>query len=146
MQFSPKDAARFKRKVLERGPDECWLWQAALNTQRMGYGAFGLGRQVIAAHRFAYMLAFEKIPAGACVMHRCDNPRCVNPKHLTLGSYADNNHDMVLKGRAARKLTPESVRKIRGSSLSSRALASKYEVSQHMIMRVLHRKAWAQVA
>lgn len=145
MHLSCKDVARFRRKFSVGDPRKCWEWQAACYKTRMGYGAFGVGKRVEAAHRVSFTIHHGPIPKGKCVLHTCDNPKCVNPHHLVSGTYRDNNLDMRLKDRAARKLCAESVRAIRCSNLSSRKLAKQHGVSQHMIMRVIHRIAWDHV-
>lgn len=94
------DAETFWSKVDTTG--ECWLWLAA-RIPPYGYGNFG-GTQdgvrwVKLAHRHAYELAHGPIPEGMWVLHRCDNPPCVRPDHLFLGTHADNMRDMVAKGR-----------------------------------------------
>jgi hypothetical protein len=145
MHLSCKDIARFRRKVSAGRSAQCWEWRASCFRSRMGYGAFGVGKRVHAAHRVSFTIHKGRIPKGKCVLHTCDNPKCVNPGHLFLGTYRDNNLDMRLKGRAARKLCAECVRAIRCSNLSSRKLAKLHGVSQHMIMRVIHRIAWDHV-
>jgi len=93
-------------------PNGCWTWTGAL--YRRNYGAFRYGRKVVAAHRYSYELANGPIeghdPASkeTCkvVMHRCDNPICVRPDHLELGTYKSNQHDMIAKGRAAWQRDP----------------------------------------
>lgn len=81
--------------------DSCWEWQAGLNTN--GYGQFNLckdGKRLnMGAHRFSYELANGPIPKGILVCHKCDNPKCVRPKHLFPGTYQDNMDDMVRKKR-----------------------------------------------
>ncbi len=144
MQYTPKDVARFWDKVEKT--EGCWLWTAARQARGMRYGVFGAGGKTFSAHRFSYALNVGPIPDAAHVLHRCDNPICVRPAHLFLGDHAINNADMRDKGRSARKLNPERVIEIRRSNLPSRVLAEKYGVSQHMIMRVLHRKAWMHIA
>lgn len=77
----------------------CWLWQG-LKTAK-GYGRYGKGGR--RAHRIAYSEFIGEIPSGLLVLHSCDNPSCVNPNHLFLGTSADNTKDMVTKGRARGK-------------------------------------------
>jgi len=78
--------------------DGCWLWTAHVN--RTGYGHFALSRsRGRSAHRVSHELNIGPIPSGMLVCHRCDNPRCVRPDHLFLGTPSDNMHDKVAKGR-----------------------------------------------
>lgn len=90
---------RFWAKVEKRGPAECWLWLASRNAQ--GYGKFSVasGRGHMGAHRAVWELVNGAVPDGLWVLHRCDNPPCVNPAHLFLGTCRDNHLDMVAKGR-----------------------------------------------
>lgn len=92
--------AAFLRFVDTSGGDtSCWTWQGGKH--RRGYGhAHAMGRQW-QAHRLAWTLFRGPIPAGSCVCHACDNPPCVNPSHLFLGSHGDNMQDAVVKGRMA---------------------------------------------
>ena len=80
--------------------DNCWEWIKAKD--RFGYGyikAGGKDRRMLKVHRVSYILNFGEIPKGMCVLHRCDNPSCVNPEHLSLGTQSDNVADCHNKGR-----------------------------------------------
>ena len=89
---------RFWSKVDKQGPihpvcGQCWIWIAGKYST--GYGQHGNYR----AHRYSWNLYYGEIPVGVFVLHRCDNPACVNPKHLFLGTHQDNMDDMNAKGR-----------------------------------------------
>lgn len=108
---------RFFLKVKVGGVDECWLWEG--RRLRGGYGQFDMGGGCQMAHRMAWVLKNGTIPTGegfhgTCVLHKCDNPACVNPEHLFLGTHVDNMSDMVSKGRARGPvITPELREKIK---------------------------------
>lgn len=90
---------RFWDKVEIGGPGECWLWTAAKN--RDGYGSFGTGEgtKTTLAHRWSWQESVGEIPDGMYVLHTCDEPSCVRPDHLFLGTQADNVADCARKGR-----------------------------------------------
>lgn len=94
------DLRRFERYVHPEPNSGCWLWSGAANEH--GYGNFSYGgrknRTVASAHRFAHFV-YKFHPFWMQVLHRCDNPSCVNPDHLFLGTTTDNMRDMVRKGR-----------------------------------------------
>lgn len=93
----PQDPVeRFWKKV--KKSEGCWEWLAVVSSR--GYGTFSLNYKSVSAHRYSYQLHFGEIPDGLLVCHTCDNPRCVNPDHLFLGTSLDNNHDMIKKGRS----------------------------------------------
>ena len=94
------DADRFWSHVDKRGPDDCWEWKDGATPQ--GYGLAMIGGHRTTAPRVSWILANGEIPDGLLVCHNCpdgDNPLCVNPAHLFLGTYKDNTQDMIQKGR-----------------------------------------------
>lgn len=166
--IEPEHAERFRRHVAAAGPDDCWLWTGRRDTH--GYGRFVLHGKRRFAHRVAWALANGKDPSNLLVCHHCDNPRCVNPSHLFVGTQIDNIADMDAKGRRApmpqpeptygphkarlgesngsAKLTNEAVREIRrlaatGSSQSS--IARLYGITQVHVSDIIRRHAWRHI-
>ena len=90
-------ADRFWGKVQKGPDDQCWHWVAYKRPD--GYGQFYLDGKTVTAHRTAWQLTSGRIPNGLCVCHKCDNPSCVNPGHLFLGTMTDNIRDRDAKGR-----------------------------------------------
>lgn len=88
---------RFWSRVIRSEPDECWLWGGKVNDA--GYGIFNDQSNAIRAHRFSWQLEFGEIADGLKIRHRCDNPPCVNPRHLEPGTHKQNMEDMVQRGR-----------------------------------------------
>lgn len=80
-----------------QGEDECWCWTASRLPS--GYGRVRFEKKSTYAHRVAWILTHGPIPEGMVVCHHCDNPPCCNPKHLFVGTQADNVHDRDRKGR-----------------------------------------------
>jgi DNA-binding XRE family transcriptional regulator len=156
-------AERFWEKVVKTS--SCWLWTAGTFSSG-GYGAFQLGRGegTVRAHRFAWELLRGPIPEGMEVCHNCpggDNPLCVNPDHMFLGTQTENIKDMWAKGRAnltdrslgedhgLAKLNPEKVREIRillGSGRSRRSIAQQFEVDPKTISNIERGRIWTHVA
>ena len=97
---------KFWKRVAKGSPEGCWDW---LGGTASGYGKISWQGKVVSAHRLAYTLTYGEIQQGMCVMHTCDNPRCCNPQHLTLGTVKDNNRDRRDKQRSHtdRQLTTE---------------------------------------
>jgi hypothetical protein len=113
---------RFWAKVHKTG--YCWLWTGG--TARKGYGAFTVhttgGNKTLVAHRFAWRVTKGRIPRNLFVLHKCDNPPCVRPSHLWLGTQLDNIHDCIKKNRHRAAVKPESYARLefcrRGHNLS----------------------------
>ena len=120
----------------------CWPWNGKRN--KRGYGYFGVGGQGAGtklAHRISWLLWRGRIPKGLWVLHRCDNPPCVNPNHLFLGTAKDNSDDCIAKGRNVPpprkvKLNDDQVRSIRASDDSHKDAAARFNVSAEHIRRI----------
>ncbi len=101
--LSKSDINRFLSKFIQGTPKECWEWKAGLSSR--GYGKFSVrnngNKKTIGTHRIAYFLYYKTQPRNNLVCHHCDNPKCVNPKHLFLGTHQDNRTDCVQKKRHA---------------------------------------------
>lgn len=150
-------ATRFFQKVRKAAPLECWEWQASKSA--FGYGLFVINGKNVGAHRVSFALthgvaALEK-KRGFVVRHDCDNPICVNPAHLRIGTPFQNRQDCVNRNRAkfgedmpGSKLTVEAVRDIRSQPLTIERAAElmvKYQVHESTILQAFSRKAWKQV-
>jgi hypothetical protein len=147
---------KFIKKV-DLVPGGCWSWLGAHN--RTGYGTINIkhasGRwTVVGAHRLAWELFNGPIPEGMQVLHNCDNPNCVNPEHLRLGTQSENIKESFDKGRSIQKgeyngahvLTEEAVREIRTSDSSNTELGEKYGVHSSTISLVRSNKRWGHVS
>ena len=111
---------RFWRRV--KKTKNCWLWLGCKRNKHGGYGIIQINGKPISTHRFSYEININKIQKGLYVCHKCDNPSCVNPKHLFLGTPQDNVRDRDIKERLAKgekqglsKLKNEDIKKIRES-------------------------------
>jgi hypothetical protein len=144
--------ARFWAKVY-RGAG-CWEWAA--NRLKAGYGTFAVSRcNMHLAHRVAWELTSGPIPEGLRVLHHCDNPCCVRPDHLFLGTAKDNTRDMLQKGREARgerhgvsKLTAGKVRearRLREEGLTYAAIGARLGVNASAVYKVVKGKRWGHV-
>lgn len=139
----------------------CWLYQ---NVGRRGYGKLLVSGRHMRANRFSWQLHFGPIPEGLIVCHKCDNPSCVRPSHLFLGTHADNAADRDRKGRyvvagtanRARgerhhntSLTEADIRKIRRlyakGALSQGKIGATFGIGQTAVSRIILRQWWQHV-
>lgn len=103
--LSSERRAAFESRIdRSSGPDACWPWMRGCNAG--GYGQFSVNGRDQGAHRIAYELENGPVLDDLCVLHRCDNPSCCNPRHLFVGTRADNNRDREAKGRSYRPVCP----------------------------------------
>jgi hypothetical protein len=111
---------RFWSRVAAGKPDECWCWIGSKTP--LGYGHMRIGKQNAYSHRISWVLHNGFIPDGLVVCHKCDNPSCVNPTHLFLGTMKDNTQDSIKKGRwhFKPKMTSEDRAKKKGKTVDSR--------------------------
>lgn len=159
-QFSSTFPNRFWSKVDKNGPvpvacpelGPCWIWTAAKNIHGYGVIQRGIGHQsVIQSNIASWLLHFGPIPPETpCVLHYCDNPACVRPTHLWLGTKKQNTQDMLVKGRMRggkpigkfSKLSAEQKREIREAypSQTHAALAQIYGVGETTIRRIINER------
>jgi hypothetical protein len=136
----------------------CWEWAAGCS--RAGYGSIGINTgktwKIVNSHRWMWEFVHGPIPDNLCVLHKCDNRKCVRPDHLFLGDRLDNANDMLAKGRKAvfkgatngrAKLTENDVLAIRAAYTPRKggALARFYGVTRTQISSVVTRKAWRHI-
>ena len=139
----------FWSRVRRDSPNGCWEWQG---TRSKGYGVFFFRSKAWTASRLSYALTFPDWDGSGIICHHCDNPPCINPAHLFLGTDATNALDKHAKGRAnmprgekhwAVKLTPAQVQEIRDSPLGSRRLARLYPmISRTTILHIRDGRKW----
>lgn len=133
-------------------PDQCWTWTACRNVY--GYGQFCWNGKVGPAHRFSLIREGRVIPEGYVVCHHCDNPPCVNPRHLFIGTLKDNNADCRAKGRAyppprITHLTDDQARFIirayKPHKITVPMLARMFKVGSGAIRAVLFGRTWKHI-
>ena len=149
---------RLWRRVDKNGPmlphmdSACWVWTGHVIAD--GYGHIKRGKTMVLTHRLSWELTFGEIKNGLLVLHKCDNPACVNPSHLFLGTDADNARDRDSKGRLGNrtgtangnaKINEDIVIQIRSSSTSTKELAKAYNVSIPLIQKIRSKSLWRHV-
>jgi len=129
----------------------CWIWLGS--TTKSGYGRICIDRKDHLAHRFALSVSGGNVSKSDLVMHKCDNPICVNPEHLQIGTQCDNMKDMARKGRSSKgamrynaKLNESIVKYIRDSGEHPKILAAQLNVSRELVRDVKANKRWRHVA
>lgn len=158
--YTTKDIVRFWDKVaITANPDLCWVWVAYCD--KVGYGRFGHHSNTL-SHRIAWEISNGKSAGKLKVLHSCDNPSCCNPKHLFLGTQADNVADMMQKGRAAtteqrsipkrgelnpsHKLSNEQVSHIRKryaeGGITQKQIAIEMCISRTAVVLIIGHKRW----
>lgn len=148
----PHHVLRFWRKV-EKSESGCWEWVGS--KWNNGYGRFMVEKRRRKAHRISFLLRNGILPSDKIVCHKCDNPSCVNPDHLFLGTVDDNSKDMVSKGRSThgerngRSILRESdvreIRSINPTSQQCRELASKFGCHPNAIKQVVKKETWTRI-
>ncbi len=146
-KLNPRNEPFESRYVVDASTG-CWVWPVTNPAQRYGWWK---AHGEIKAHRASWVLHNGAIPPGVQVLHKCDNPRCVNPAHLFLGTQQDNMDDMRAKGRARNsagvsntraKLNEIQVRLIRADTRSRKDVAEAYGLHPETIARIQRRELW----
>lgn len=137
-------------RMQENIATECWEWIG--NRHSSGYGTLMLDGRIVRAHRLSYEVFSGESAKGRMVCHECDNPPCINPRHLWLGSHQENIDDASQKFRmhfgeshGLAKLTDEKVREIRNSKEKGVDLAKKFGVSSSCISTVKSGRRWPHI-
>lgn len=142
-------------KRVSKNSRGCWIWLGAWDKD--GYGEVYLGGRKYRSHRASWKIFNGEIPKGMLVLHKCDVPSCVNPRHLYIGTPKDNMSDKMKRGRfrtgvgvkqPSAKLTDVIVKEIRKkyeNGMFQRIIAKEYGVSQSVVSTVINNKAWRHV-
>ena len=149
-EYTEKNLRRFWIKVDQKGEDDCWLWTSA--TAGRGYGVISWKSKPVYAHRLSYQFAYGD-PGDLEVLHKCDTPSCVNPRHLFTGTQQDNMDDKTKKGRTLAgdkhpmaKLSSEDVDRLcslREDGKTINAIKREFHISYAQIYRILNHENWS---
>jgi hypothetical protein len=149
--ISEKQRNRFNSKWMPEPYSGCWIWTGDIHAD--GYGLIKCNGRRLFAHRHSWRLHHGEIPPGMCILHKCDTPACVNPKHLFYGSRTDNITDCVNKGRNSKgerkgsaKLTPAAIREIRALDSPQSLIAERYGVTQATVSMIKNKITWRHIA
>lgn len=141
------DMCRFMNYVEKT--ESCWLWNGTKD--KKGYGQTNIASKKISAHRLSYILFKGSIEEDKFICHSCDNPSCVNPDHLWIGTHKDNMKDMHDKGRIYTKLTAYQINKIRDSWNNNyyhglgTELCKKYGLTIGHLSNIVNRRIWKHI-
>jgi len=147
----PEVEQRFWEKVNKKGMEDCWLWKAYLDYEGYGHICTRIPCVKGLAHRLSYFLHHGEIPSDAHVLHNCpgkDNPSCVNPNHLFLGTHTDNMEDAARKGRFGRKLNKEkvlSIVKMIHDGHTRKEVKDLFDIGDATLCWLLKGKIWSWV-
>jgi hypothetical protein len=148
------DRCRFLSSVLmSENVNECWVWMGGVNAR--GYGKASMDGKFIPAHRMSYILFFGEIPDGKLVCHACDNPPCVKPAHLWIGTTQENTKDMVKKRRhifgeksSVSKLSSQDVRDILALErlgINQAVIGEKFNISAGHVNNIVKKRVWKHI-
>ena len=142
---------RFEKFIFPIPECGCWIWEG--KTVGQGYGGFWANNKTELAHRSSWKIYKGEIPKGMCVLHSCDTPSCVNPRHLFVGTHKENTQDCIKKKRwgidgkilsfcRPKKLTAETVKKIRLDKRKRKVIAKEYNISLDHVTRIRSCRQW----
>ena len=138
--------------------ESCWVWSSYKTKE--GYGRIQAFGKPMYSHRISWLIHFGKIPNGKEVCHRCDNPSCVNPKHLFIGTHKDNMQDMFKKGRRKENqrrgerhwksnLKEKDILRIRNlysqGDISMKNIGLLFSIKPNTVFYIVHRKNWSHI-
>lgn len=141
--------------------DTCWNWTAAKSA--FGHGRFRMGRKLVSPHRLVYEWEHGEIPEGYDICHHCDNPSCVNPQHLFLGTRSDNMKDAMKKNRLPQmvkilerkgsetnnaKLTEKEVllmRALEKKGMKTKELSKRFGITRRNVRDIIYRRTWTHI-
>jgi hypothetical protein len=154
---------RFNMSYIKDETTGCWVWQGKSRSgSSQLYGRIKVNKKAVPAHRFSWEIHNnQKVPNGMFVLHRCDNPECVNPDHLFVGTHQNNMDDKVAKNRQAKgdcfknrnhakgernglsKLTEQQVIKIFQDQRSQRVIAKDHNITQAAVWAIKNKRTWS---